>query len=103
MVPLSNLILYALGILLILPYQLNLAITWGKLTEKYILFFNQMVSHWYNQTSAGTIQISMGILELILYYLILLFVYLWLYLKRPGYILGIIGSICSYLLLKLFS
>ena len=103
MVPLSNFILYALGLLLILPYQFKLTFIWGRITEKYILFFNQMVSGWFSHTKAGTVQISMGKSEIALYYLLLLFVYLWLYLKRPRYILGFLGSFCCYFLLKLFS
>jgi competence protein ComEC len=103
MVPLSNYILYGLAILLILPLQFSLAFTWGKMMEKYIQFFNGIVSHWFMQTKAGTIQITMTPLQVTLYYIILLFVYLWLYLKQPSWLLGILAVISVYLLLKLFS
>jgi competence protein ComEC len=103
MVPLSNIILYALAILLLLPLKFDIALTWGQLTESYILFFNQTVRNWFMATKAGTVQISMGKSEICLYYIILLFVYLWLYFKRPGLILVVLGCICAYTQLKLFS
>ena len=103
MIPLSNFILYGLAILLLLPYHFSIALTWGYLIEKYIMFFNNIVSHWFLQTKAGTIQIIMTPLQIVLYYTILLFVYLWLYLKQTSWLLGILGTITAYIALKLFS
>ena len=103
MVPLSNLILYGLGILLILPIQFFLTVFWGNLVEQYILFFNHFVNNWFLKTSAETIHISMNSIQICLYYLILLFVYLWLYLKQTQWLLPILGLFSLYFIQKLFS
>ncbi len=103
MVPLSNYILYGLGILLILPIQLPFIFLWGRLVEAYIVFFNHFVSSWFLQTKAVSIQIAMSGFQILMYYLILIFVYLWLYLKQPKWILAILGLFSIYFLQKLFS
>ena len=103
MVPLSNFMLYGLGILLLLPYQFSIALSWGSFMQAYILYFNQIVNNWFMQTKAGTVLINMGKLEVIIYYLILLFVYLWLYLRQPKYVVGALASFCTYYIIKLFS
>ena len=103
MVPLSNIILYGLGILLILPAQFSIASYWGSLIEKYIHFFNVLVTNWFKQTHAGNVIIQMNHFDLIIYYAILLFIYLWLYLKQSIYLIWVLGFICLYVLMKLFS
>jgi competence protein ComEC len=103
MVPLSNYILYGLGILLILPIQIPFTFLWGRMVEAYIMFFNHFVSSWFLQTKAASIQISMSGFQIWMYYLILLFLYLWLYLKQPKWILAILGLFSMYFLQKLFS
>lgn len=101
MVPLSNIILYGLAIILILPK--GLAIYGGMLVVKYIQFFNQFVQQWFLNTKAGTLQITMSVLQVIGYYLLLLFVYLWIYQKKSSYLLAVLGLITCYTVLKLFS
>jgi competence protein ComEC len=101
MVPFSNLILYGLGLVLILPQ--GLAIYWGSLVAKYIIFFNKLVDSWFTHTQAGRMYIEMNALQVILYYLLLLFAYLWIYQKKSYYLLVILGLITGYALLKLFS
>ena len=103
MVPLSNFILYGLGILLILPIRFSITLLWGSAVENYIVFFNHFVSSWFLNTKANSIQISMNQLQIAMYYLILLFVYLWLYLKQPGWLLAVLGLFSLYFLQKLFS
>lgn len=103
MVPLSNLILYGLGILLLLPIQFSITLFWGKIVEQYILFFNHFVQNWFLHTKAQTIQISMNGIQILIYYLILLFLYLWLYLKQTKWLLAIFGIISIHIILKLFS
>jgi competence protein ComEC len=103
MVPLSNIILYGLGILLMLPAQFSIASYWGSLIEKYIHFFNVLVTNWFKQTQAGNVIIQMNHFDLIIYYAILLFIYLWLYLKQSIYLIWVLGFICLYVLMKLFS
>ena len=103
MVPLSNYILYGLGILLLLPDYFSIAHYWGKWTQTYILFFNQFVNNWYDKTGAATYSVKMYWGELTLYYIILLFVYLWLYLKQSRWLLAVLVVLTSYACLKLFS
>lgn len=103
MVPLSNFILYALGILLLMPMQFNWAIIWGQLTASFIVFFNHFVQNWFVHTKAQSIQIAMAPSQIGCYYLILLFGYLWLLLKKTVWLLAILGTFCAYNLLKLFS
>lgn len=103
MVPLSNLILYGLGILLILPIQFTITSVWGKIVDHYILFFNHFVNNWFIHTKAQSIQIAINGIQIVLYYLILLFVYLWLYLRKTRWLLAILYLISIYIILKLFS
>ena len=103
MIPLSNLILYGLGILLIMPMQLSITSIWGKVVEQYILLFNHLVQNWFNQTKAESISISMNATQIVLYYVLLLFGYLWFYQKQPKWLIAILGLISLYILLKLFS
>jgi hypothetical protein len=103
MVPLSNYILYGLGILIILPIQIPFTLFWGRLVENYIVFFNHFVSSWFLQTKAASIQISMDRIQILMYYLILIFVYLWLYLKQTSWIMAVLGIFSLYFLQKLFS
>jgi competence protein ComEC len=101
MVPLSNFILYGLGFVLILPQ--SIAIYCGKLVTLYIQFFNQLVQDWFTNTKASTLQISMNPLQILMYYLLLLFMYLWIYQKKPTYLLLSLGIISGYSVIKLFS
>jgi competence protein ComEC len=103
MVPLSNYILYGLGILIILPIQIPFTFIWGQIVEKYIVFFNHFVSGWFLQTKATSIQLSMNIKQIVMYYLILLFMYLWLYLKQSSWLLAVLGLFSLYFIQKLFS
>ena len=103
MVPLSNYILYGLGILIILPIQIPFTFILGRMVEKYIVFFNHFVNSWFLQTKASSIQITMSGIQILMYYLILLFLYLWLYLKQPKWLLAIMGLFSIYFLQKLFS
>jgi competence protein ComEC len=103
MVPLSNLILYGLGILLLLPIQFSTTLFWGKIVEQYIIFFNHFVQNWFLHTKAQTINISMNGQQIFNYYLILLLLYLWLYLKQTKWLLAIFGLISLQIILKLFS
>lgn len=101
MVPLSNFMLYGLGVVLILPQ--NIAIFGGRLVTVYINFFNQLVQNWFAQTKAGTLQISMNPPQVLMYYLLLLLVYLWIYQKKPSYLLLSLAIISGYSVIKLFS
>ena len=103
MVPLSNFILYALGILLLLPTSFPISPVWAKLTESYILAFNKGVAYWFAHTRAGSLQFTMHPLQIALYYTLLCYLYLWLSHKQARYLMGVLGVICAFSLLKLFS
>lgn len=103
MVPLSNIMLYGLALLLILPNQFSITLFWGQCIQKYIIGFNELVRGWFLYTKAETIQLNMNNTAILLYYLILLCLYLWLYLKNAQYLLGILGACILYYLIKLFS
>jgi competence protein ComEC len=103
MVPLSNFILYALGILLLLPIQFSACALWAQLTEKYIVSFNEWVEYWFRHTQASSIQFTMQPLQIALYYIMLLYLYLWLFHKQATYLMGVLASISTFTILKLFS
>ena len=103
MVPLSNLILYGLGVLLILPNQLSITSFWGSLIEKYIICYNEFVTIWFKKTNAANVLIHMNSFDLMVYYTLLLLIYLWLYLKQNLFLIWILGIICIYTIVKLFS
>ena len=103
MVPLSNFILYGLGILLLLPIQFSACTLWAQLTEKYIVSFNEWVEYWFKNTQATNIQFNMQPIQIFLYYIMLLYLYLWLLNKNAAYLMGVFASICILALLKLFS
>ena len=103
MVPLSNIILYGLALLLLLPNQFSISLFWGQYIQKYIIGFNELVRGWFLYTQAETIQLKMNYTTILVYYLILLCLYLWLYFKNTRYLLGILGTCILYYLIKLFS
>jgi competence protein ComEC len=103
MIPLSNLLLYLLAILLALPFQFGIANCWGSWVENYINWLNQFVRFGFAKTNAGSIIINLTISQTVVYYLILLFMYLWLYYRRTGWLIGIFSTITGYYALKLFS
>lgn len=101
MVPLSTVILYGLVILLISP--LSIAVYWGILVERYILFFNGLVNRWFINTKAGTMHISMNIIQVFIYYTILLLLYLWIIQKKASYLIAIFSLVTGFFVIKLFS
>jgi hypothetical protein len=92
-----------LALLLLLPNQFSISLFWGQCIQKYIIGFNELVRGWFLYTKAETIQLNMNNTAILLYYLILLCLYLWLYLKNARYLLGILGACILYYLIKLFS
>jgi competence protein ComEC len=101
MVPLSNIMLYGLVLLLLLPQ--GWSVYFGSLISKYILFFNSLVQQWFISTKAENIYIRMNIYQVFGYYLLLLLVYLWIYQKKSSYLIVILGLFTGYRILKLFS
>jgi competence protein ComEC len=103
LIPLSNLILYGLAILLFIPIQFPIAYYWGSLMDGYIAWFNQIIQSWFIQTKAGSIQLTMNLLDIGIYYTIVLFVYCWLLQRNTSWLSGILLLLTANSLLKLFS
>ena len=103
LIPLSNLLLYSLAVLLLIPIYAPISFPLGRFIDNYIGWMNQFIQDWYLSTKAGSIAVSMQIPAIILYYTILLFVYLWLLQKKSSWFLGILILLTVYFLLKLFS
>lgn len=101
MVPLSNIMLYGLVVLLMLPQ--GWAVYFGSLVTKYILFFNSLVQQWFISTKAENIYIRMDATQVFCYYLLLILVYLWIYQKKSSYLMVILLLLTGYGVLKLFS
>lgn len=101
MVPLSNIMLYGLVVLLMLPQ--GWAVYFGSLVTKYILFFNNLVQQWFISTKAENIYIRMDPTQVFCYYLLLILVYLWIYQKKSSYLMVILLLLTGYGVLKLFS
>jgi competence protein ComEC len=103
MIPLSNVLLYSLAILLALPLKYGIAGYWGAWIEKYINWLNDLVNYGFTKTHAGSIMIKMSIGQIVVYYIILFLMYLWLYYKKTGWLIGVFGIITGYYMIKLFS
>ncbi len=101
MVPLSNIMLYGLVFVLVLPQEM--AGYFGSLVSKYVIFFNSLVQQWFINTKAETIYISMEKFQVFCYYLMLVLLYLWIYQKKSSYLIVILTLITAYGILKLFS
>ena len=103
MVPLSTLVLYALALLVISPNIMGLAQLGGQIIEKYIIAMNNTISHLDALPINRPLIISFGLAQVILYYLVLLFIYAWLYTKKAKWLVYILGIFSIFYLLKLFS
>jgi competence protein ComEC len=101
MVPLSNLILYGLGCILILPTQF--AIYFGSFVSRYIQFFNGIVYDWYIHTKANKLFINMDFKLAVVYYIILFLIYSWFLQKKSSYMIIILSILTGYSIVKLFS
>jgi competence protein ComEC len=103
LIPLSNLLLYGLAILVLIPFPFHFLYLWGSFIDRYISWFNQLIQTWFMHTKAGSLQLSMNILDIIIYYIIISFVYCWLEQRKTSWLLGILLLITLNSLLKLFS
>ncbi len=103
MVPLSNILLYALLMLLLTPYYFNLPILLGKAIQAYMIWMNQIVSFVYQISpyEAPLIQISKW--DLFAYYAYLLLLYLWILKKQASLLFVAFLIVTVQICLKLFS
>lgn len=103
MVPLSNILLYALVILIVIPMPRLLVFYMGNLIEKYILLINRWIQYFYSHSLQTSIHLKIKEWETIYFYFILFLVYLWLYKIKTKYLLLALSGIALLWLIKLFS
>lgn len=103
MVPLSNILLYALALLVGLPNFYNIANIVGSYIERYILCMNGAISLLYTKSISKVAIVNFSALEVTIYYLLLLFVYLWLFQKKVRFLFYTMWVLGLLIAIKLFS
>jgi competence protein ComEC len=103
MVPLSNILLYALALLLFVPNWNGLATLFGYFIERYLLFMNSCIHYVYAKSIPKMASIEFSKISLIVYYLLLFSIYLWMYFKKTKYLTFVIWLLSLLILIKLFS
>ncbi|NDD15784.1 MAG: ComEC/Rec2 family competence protein [Chitinophagia bacterium] len=103
MVPLSTLLLYALALLVITPNLMGLSKFMGQIIEKYIIGINKAISYLNTLPINRPLLITFGLAELGLFYIAILIIYAWLYVKSTHWLLYLTGLFCCYSIIKLFS
>ena len=103
MVPLSNVLLYALALLICLPNFYNVALVFGNYIESYILRMNGVISLLYTKSISKVAIVNFSAFDVSIYYLLLLFVYLWLFQKKSRFLLYSIWVLGFLFAIKLFS
>ncbi len=103
MVPLSNVLLYALALLICLPNFFNIANLLGNAIERYILRMNEEITQLYTKSISKVAMIHFSTLDVFVYYLLLLFVYLWLFQKKGRFLFYAIWALGLLFAIKLFS
>lgn len=103
MVPLSNLLLYALVLLLCLPNFLGLIPFWGNIIQEYILFVNWFIQYLSLQSISSMAPLTFSKYTVITYYILLLNLYLWIGHKKVKYLTQAIWLLGLLYIIKLFS
>lgn len=102
MIPLTNLLLYALVLLLALPMQWGMASKFGNWIGNYINWLNDWVKLGYDHTSASTIKLRMDCIQIAIYYAIIIFVYLWFKTKQTCWLIVVLSLLVGYTIVNLF-
>ena len=102
-VPLSNLLLYALLIFIISPQQFHIAQILGNGIENYIHWLNQSILFFYEKGMGNTFYSTWSSSQVGMYYCCLFWGYLWWYRTQPRYFLYILGLWVVHSFIKLFS
>jgi competence protein ComEC len=103
MVPLSNVLLYALALLLFTPNFGGCSLFLGHWVERYLLFINQLVLQNPSKglTMMASTPFSLG--DTGVYYVMLLLTYLWVIQKKAKYLYMACWLVALTILIKLFS
>lgn len=102
-VPLSNLLLYALLIFIISPSIWNIAPILGNGIQYYIHGLNRGIMFFYEKGMGNTLYSKWDSPQVCLYYLCLFWGYLWWHQAKARYLLYILGIVVVFQFIKLFS
>jgi competence protein ComEC len=103
MVPLSNVLLYGLAFLILVPNWYGLAGYLGYLMERYILFINWIIHYASTKSIAKMASVAISKYIVIAYYICLFLFYLWLFYKKVNYLKYAIWLMSLLFIIKLFS
>lgn len=103
MVPLSNILLYALALLLLVPNWYGLSGHFGHLIERYLLFINWVVNYVHTKPFPKMAAVEFSKYTVIAYYLCLFLLYLWMFYKKVKYLKYAIWLLSLLFIIKLFS
>jgi competence protein ComEC len=103
MVPLSNVLLYGLAFLILVPNWYGLAGYLGYLMERYILFINWIIHYASTKSIAKMASVAISKYMVIAYYICLFLFYLWLFYKKVNYLKYAIWLMSLLFIIKLFS
>jgi competence protein ComEC len=103
MVPLSNILLYALAILLLTPNFGGCSLFFGHWVERYLLFINQLVLQNPSRNLSKMAATPFSLYWVIIYYVTLFLAYLWVIQKKSTYLYISCWFITLSILIKLFS
>jgi competence protein ComEC len=103
MVPLSNVLLYGLAILIVVPNWYGLAGYLGYLIERYILCVNWTIHTVYTKSISKMAFVVFSKYTVMAYYSCLFLLYLWMFYKKVNYLKYAIWLLSLLFFIKLFS
>lgn len=103
MVPLSNVLLYGLAILIVVPNWYGLAGYLGYLIERYILCVNWTIHTVYTKSISKMAFVVFSKYTVMAYYSCLFLLYLWMFYKKVNYLKYAIWLLSLLFIIKLFS
>jgi competence protein ComEC len=103
MVPLSNVLLYALALLLLIPNFGGISLFLGHWVERYILLMNQLVLQNPSKGLSMMASTPFSLGAVCFYYILLLLAYLWVIQKQAKFLYIACWFIALTILIKLFS
>lgn len=103
MVPLSNILLYSLVILLLIPSPLGLTLKFGEWIQAYILWMNNRIMNLNTMPISNSFQLHFDEVQMALYFIALGCIYRWLSKRQAYYLFHLITLLVGYTILKLFS
>ena len=103
MVPLINIILYALILLMVMPGAHFMSNQLGYWIDRYIYQINGWIKYFYEHSIGVPFYINLTNVQVAMYYVLLLLIYLWIYKAQPRFLFYIIGLSTIIMIIKLFS